>query len=164
MRSIALAVLLVTAGCLGSAQTHDNPWGADPVRVYIDKQLPPDDVEHFVVDALDYWEENAEDYTEFSVNFTLTDDERRAHLIIAFRDDLTGLDKCGIEGPLSYKMGCAPVHTEAGETRQSTIYIWRGVMNKDHADTVVKHEIGHTLGLNHSDPPADVMHPDYVIE
>lgn len=166
IRTVALTVLVVLAGCasaipdLGPTSTAtdtpgwdgdpDNPWRQSELVVAIENDHDRD-VRPLVRDALDYWERNAEQYAGYTLSYRLEPDATEPDLVVAFVEELTD---CGREDHVA---GCAPVLTESRQiTRPVRVRVRHGFSNNSTV-AVLKHELGHTLGLTHEDEPATVM-------
>lgn len=134
----------------------DNPWGVDPVRVAIvtiderNRSFEP-----LVETALRYWETNASNYTDFSVNYTLVDRSVDADLVIRFQEALP------VNASRSDRLGDAPLNpswTAGLVDDQQTIRIRTGYTNATTVRTI-EHELGHTLGIDHGESPMPLMSP-----
>lgn len=122
-----------------------NPWAKKPVTVAIVKDHNESrTVEPQVRSALAFWERNE---TSFEVEYQLINDSSQADIVIRFVEKI---GECGSESDEEV-IGCAPVYTAVGSANeQTTVRIETGYDNES-TTTILKHELGHTLGLEHSD-------------
>ncbi|WP_440767492.1 matrixin family metalloprotease [Natronorubrum sp. DTA7] len=182
---LSCAVMLVLAGCAGgggdpmannSSDTdspivngdveadsptteddvhHANPYGQAELVVALNDTATDQDVEPLVEEALAYWEANSEAYAGYPIEYDLQPDATNPDVKIHWRGSITS---CGIHGSETF-LGCADLVTEE-PTGAATIEIEDGYTNESTLQTV-KHEIGHTLGLEHDDEPHDLMAGEY---
>lgn len=128
---------------------RDNPWASNPVVIQVTNGA--NESRNFVPlarQAADYWNENATVYTDFKVNFTVNQSHPNPDVEINITDTI---QRCGEETDSDDFLGCAPVYTEDGVVRQTTdVQIISGQTNGTTVRTI-KHELGHTLGLEHED-------------
>jgi hypothetical protein len=158
-RALVLAVLLVLAGCSTSYAENpvwtgdaDNHWREETLVVAL--ETPPDaarEYEPLVGEALDYWEENSERYAGFPIEYRLDPDAEDPDLVVAFVPTVTD---CGSE---NHTAGCAPVLTDPTQVDRPVRVRIRTTFSDESTVQVLKHELGHTLGLGHGDDPGDVM-------
>lgn len=181
-RPILLAVLLVLAGCssvpdspsetTGATDStpdadhkpkqsdpptpvpdasNSNPWGEDTLVVSID--APPGDDRNYtslVRPALAYWSEQSERYA-YPIDYRLDPDASDPDITVSF------VERVNTCNNISEAAGCAPYITSgAGISRPAKVQVRTGLSNES-TRLVVKHELGHTLGLNHSNAPREVM-------
>jgi len=124
-----------------------NPWEKEVVTVAInDAGKPSREFEPLVQSALQFWEQNATNTTDYEVEFELINDTSRADIVVSFVEDI------GICGPESDDaIGCAPYYEHVGQADyQSDVDIEIGYDNES-TILILKHEFGHLLGLNHDD-------------
>lgn len=166
-RSVAglVVVLVVLAGCSTVDVPLDGPgtdWQGDPDNPYRQSTLVVGlavetdgsrDYEPLVRSALDYWEDRAEQYAGYPVDYDLRPDADRPDVRVTVVDEVD----CGAE---PHAAGCAPV-VEAHSQFDPPVSV-RVVDGLSDASTVdvLTHEVGHTLGLDHGDAPQSVMAPE----
>lgn len=106
-----------------------------------------------VGEALDYWAANATRYVGFDVQFRVLEpgSTETPDVRMEFVDTVTNC------GESEYPAGCAP-QIEPGSTVDDTVtvQIERGYAD-DSTVLIVKHEVGHILGADHSDDPQSIM-------
>lgn len=176
----ALVLLVAAAGCAGLAADDpdqgptatpeptatdtptptpepvdpDNPYEKRVLTVYA-SYSPPE-----LREALDYWEQNGEEYLSYPVEFEFTDVSRAADIQVEFTSDV---GHCGgvytIEEPA--KLGCAPIVDSPDKAGDVTVTVTNTLVSGDTTE-LLKHELGHALGLDHGDEPAGVMEETQV--
>lgn len=166
--AIVLAVTTLVVAGLGAAGNESaddgptqNPWTSDTVSVtVVDDTRLERDWQPLVYDAISYWNDNmsAIGYEGRFVYTPGTD----ADLVIRVVDDID--DCANANDPL----GCAPVYTEVGEAvngdwdDEKDIVIVGNLKGGVSAD-LIKHELGHTLGVGHADYRQwNVMRPRFA--
>jgi hypothetical protein len=135
-----------------AAPDGSNPWGDDPVVVGVsDAANTGRDWSPMVREAAAYWEANAERYAGFPVEYEVRPDAEDPDVVVEFVDSVPDCD--GAEDAA----GCAPLVTDRRQIdRPETVSVRTGFSDESTV-LVLEHEFGHTLGLTHSDAPADVM-------
>jgi hypothetical protein len=191
-RTLALACLLVLAGCTtpldpaagtptavpadGPASTAGttpmagtpterpptatpsaNPWGDEPIVVAVRNEGSRDrDFAALVREAAAFWEGGSR-YLGFDVEYEVRPDAEDPDLIVAFADEIPDC------GNVSDAAGCAPLLTDSRQVdRPETAWVKTGLSDESTV-LVTEHELGHTLGLTHDDPPRDVMRARSVL-
>jgi predicted Zn-dependent protease len=143
----------------------DHPWDHSPITVYIDnKSVPP----HYsptyytqVQKALEYWAEGGNGKLEYTPVFEIVDSEK-ADIRIRWVENLQK-----DQGAPSGAAGAAIPFIFNGRFVRVDItlgvgdYQWMKWI--PYSDTamlaIAKHELGHALGLNHSNDKRDIMYP-----
>ncbi|MFC6992419.1 hypothetical protein ACFQH3_12080 [Haladaptatus sp. GCM10025707] len=133
-----------------TAALANNPWQQETIAVAIAQPNSDGrDYRPLVRDALDYWELNSSTYTEFDVEFELVEYPKQADVIIEFH--LT-VSSCGYQ-TTEKLLGCAPVYSpERTFPIPTRVSIEAGYVNSTTIE-IIKHELGHTLGLRHQSSP-----------
>jgi hypothetical protein len=168
--AVLVAVVLIGVGTggtggpqlsAGDSDPAENPWGSDTITVaVVDETQFERDWQPLVYDAISYWNDNmsAIGYEGRFVYTPGTD----ADLVIRVVDDID--DCANANDPL----GCAPVYTEVGEAvngdwdDEKDIVIVGNLKGGVSAD-LIKHELGHTLGVGHADYRQwNVMRPRFA--
>jgi hypothetical protein len=141
-----------------AASPGANPWGDDPVVVAVaDGADPNRNVTPLVREATAYWEQNAERYAGYGIDYRVRPDAANPDLRIEFTETVPAC------GEVTDAVGCAPLVTDARQLdRPETVWVKGGLSDRSSV-LVVKHELGHTLGLTHDDAPAAVMAAQSVL-
>lgn len=161
-RSVLAGAALALAGCstveefagdVASPDTHPLE-GTSAVEI-VDRSTSDHDLEALTGEALAFWNENAERYAGFEVDFRLIADAPDVEIVyVDTRDDLTGCREYASEQVL----GCAPI-IEVGDriSRPATVEVVATERPYGDVRITTQHELGHTLGLDHDDEPAYIM-------
>ena len=174
-RTLFVAALLVLAGCAtqapgtgadaggsadrraltpGDASTNSNPWGEGELTVAINNSANESrNYRPLVREALEFWSNNSARFAEFDVGYHLEPDASQPDVVVRFVDDI---DSCA---NVTDPAGCAPYVTRNGAVSRPVSVEVVGSYSNESTLLILKHELGHTLGLNHTDDPQSVMSP-----
>jgi len=141
-----------------TATPSANPWGSDPVVVAIRNEGSRDrDFAALVREATAFWEENDGQHLGFEVRYEVRPDATNPDLVLAFADRVPDC------GDVTDAVGCAPLLTDSRQIdRPVTAWVKTGLSDQSTV-LVAKHELGHTLGQTHDDPPSAVMRAESVL-
>lgn len=161
---VAVAFAFVCAGCLGAAEPGavGAGWNGDPANPYHDRVLsvsyetPAGDDRNYdplVHQAMVYWSEQGSGAVGYDVGFRRAEAGETADVHVRF---VERVGECGAEDG-DHTAGCAPVvETPAQVDRPVDVSVRAGLSNESTV-RVLKHELGHVLGLSHGEGPGDVM-------
>ncbi|WP_435180929.1 matrixin family metalloprotease [Halorussus sp. AFM4] len=177
-RTLFVAALLVLAGCAtvaprdgadggsvdrrafapGETPDRPNPWGERELTVAINNTANESrNFRPLVRRALDFWTNNSARYAGFPVDYELDSNASDPDLVVKFVD---GIESCA---NVAEPAGCAPYVTHRGQISRPVSVEIAGSYSNESTLLILKHELGHTLGLNHSSEPQSVMAPSSAL-
>jgi len=164
---ILVLPILSTASELNPERLSDQPWDHSPITVYIDnKSLPL----HYsptyytqIEAALEYWGEGGNGKLNYTPVFEIVDSEK-ADIRIRWVENL----EKNASAP-SEVAGYSTPWIDNGRFVRVDMLLGVGdykgtewIQYDDETMLVLaKHELGHALGLEHSNDKQDIMYPDY---
>ncbi|MFB6187290.1 MAG: matrixin family metalloprotease [Halobacteriaceae archaeon] len=122
----------------------DNPWGVETISVGIDSSTVKQPIRSQVESALEYWEASSSMTPYRDIRFELVNDTSNANILIQVQDDLS---QCGLKFNES-TVGCTRLPGEDGFSDQVIVRMESGY-TADSRLIILKHELGHTLGVDH---------------
>jgi predicted Zn-dependent protease len=148
----------------------DKPWDHSPITVYIDNKSVPTDYSPTyytqVIKALDYWEEGGNGKLNYTPAFKIIDSGRTdADISISWvqapeKSDGAYNEASGNTIPIIADNRFVHVDITLGVGKyQGPIWIRNG---DDVMLFIAEHELGHALGLDHSNDKEDIMYPTYL--
>lgn len=132
----------------------DNPYGsAELVVGFEDSSTREVDRTDVVQSALSYWSANASTYAGYDVTFRFDESAAEPDIRIRLVDSIP---RCGVESdPENVTLGCSPVPRETAPTPVEVRV--RNDFSASSTERILRHELGHALGLGHGDEPEAVM-------
>lgn len=162
---ITVLPILSTASEAGPERLSDHPWDHSPITVYIDdKNVPADYSPTYyaqIEKALEYWEKGGNGNLKYTPVFQVVD-TKEADIRIRWVENLEN-----VEGAPSGVAGYASPSVANGRFVRVDIVLevgnYQGKSWVQYGDTtmlaIAKHELGHALGLEHSNDRHDIMFP-----
>jgi len=131
--------------------TNPSPYSTDTLTVGLEQETPArHDMEAVITDALSYWEDNSEQYAGYPIEYEYRANASNPDVKVRVVEQILN---CGDhDGEVA---GCAPLIRNTAPST-AVIRIVDGYRKSWMTDTL-KHELGHTLGLDHSAEPAHIM-------
>jgi len=164
--AVGVALLVVLSGCTAVTDggplwdrwegDPDNHWRSEAINVSYGGGEPDRAYAPLVRAAADYWTAKSDRYAGYPVRLRVVDADGTADVHVRFVDRV---GDCGTHD-VDTTAGCAPILTEPGQVDRPVDVRVRTGFTNDSTVAVLKHELGHTLGLSHADEPRAVMRPE----
>jgi hypothetical protein len=167
-RSLAFLASVATGGCLGaevpsqsnirrgvaSFAQRGHPYENDVLTVAVAASLDTHPKLGPAIEvATTYWETHAPRFADFPVSYSFEPNAPEPDVVVR---PVETIDHCGEHSGRSIA-GCAPrVTMETVRPDPATVRIEAG-LEEPFLTRILKHEFGHTLGLDHQDEPQHVM-------
>lgn len=154
-----------TASETSPEKLSDHPWDHSPITIYIDdKSVPADYSPTYyaqIEKALEYWEKGGNGNLKYTPVFRIVD-TKEADIRIKWVENLES-----VEGAPSGVAGYASPTVADGRFVRVDIVLeagnYQGKSWVQYGDATIlaiaKHELGHALGLGHSNDRGDIMYP-----
>lgn len=142
-----------------TAADRPNPWNETELTVAVDAAATGDrEVAYLVRHAAAFWSKHSERYAGYFVTFIVAADAENPDIVVRF------VDEVGECGHVDHPAGCATfVNASADIDRPEVLRVRTGLSDAS-TEHVVRHELGHLLGVEHGEPPREVMRPDATLE
>lgn len=137
--------------------SRDNPWNKTAIKIVVNgpqekkKQFEDNKNIYYqiIYEALIYWKNKAPKYADYTVDFYYKPAQESGDVYVNYE----WRNVCDLPD----KGGCAPI-IEKNETAPQAAIV-RIQLGYDYNTTlhIAKHEFGHLLGIQHGEPPHEVM-------
>lgn len=130
--------------------THpDNPYGTETLTVaVVDESSTGYNRSVELQNTFRFWEHHAVEHAGYPIQYERDDNASNPDVILKFVDEIR---YCGLDGGSGKTLGCAPIVDKPPRDSVQLRVVNR--YNQATTERILKHEFGHTLGLNHSSSP-----------
>lgn len=144
---------------VSTAADRPNPWNEEELVVAMDAEATGNrKVDHLVRHAAAFWSKHSERYAGYFVTFSFQPEAEDPDVLIRFTDEV------GECGDADHAAGCAPLINDSGDVDRPAVVRIRTGLSDASTEHLLRHELGHVLGIEHGEPPREVMRPDATIE
>ena len=163
-RELLAGAAVALAGCTEArdlvedvAPPRGHPLAGETTVAVVNLSDSAHDLEALTDEALAFWNENAEQYAGFDVEFSRVADGESPDVEVEFLNSRAELDGCH-QYSSENVLGCAPLIREGDRIdRPVTAEVVATGRPYGEVGVTTKHELGHMLGLDHESEPAYIM-------
>lgn len=155
--SFVLSAIIISGGFFGLVSSNpsvpdENPYREETLVVSMTGSNADFNQTEVAQDSLNYWSENSAQYAGYPIDYDLNPNASDPNVEIVWVDSLDSCDEYS-DPEIA---GCADLVQGGLAPSTVTVRIETG-HDRSVTEEVLKHELGHTLGLTHDDEPADIM-------
>lgn len=136
-----------------------HPFAHGSTAVYVDRSETTStlDLPAIAESALSYWRTHSSEYVGFQFEYDIIDATAPADLHLRFLNEFEGTCGRGHDDDIA---GCADLLTPGMEVETAEAEVVAGSFRREVVREVTIHELGHILGLEHTDEPLRYMSND----